>query len=135
MQGLRASGHEVGMVGSCPYLDATTIYSARYMKRRGTGPMVALQAVRHNKVQADVEAAVMDVQGGMQTCDSAQDDGLIWSGHTIYCGLGMFAGYAPDVTGDITCAEIWQDMLRGHIPEVYIITVYTCTHIRQTWFG
>ena len=110
MHGLLASGHEVGMVGSCPYLDATTIYSARYIKPRGTGPMVIVQAVGHNKVQADVEAVVLNVQGGIHTCDIAQDDGLILSGHTINCGLGMCAVYAPDVTVDITCAEIWQDM-------------------------
>ena len=73
MQGLLASGHEVGMMGSCPCLDATTIHSARYMKRRGTGPMVIVQAVGHNKIQADVEAAVLNVQGGIHTCDSAQD--------------------------------------------------------------
>ena len=133
MQGLRAGGHEVGMVGSCPYLDATTIYSACYMKRRGTGSNVALQAVRQNEVLADVEAAVIDVRGGMQTCGSAQNDCLIWPGLTIYCGLGMFAGCPPDVTGDITCAEMWQDMSGGHISELYIITVYTCTHIKQTW--
>ena len=106
MQGLRASGHEMGMLGSCLYLDATTIYSARYMKRRGTGPMVASRAVRHNKVQADVEAAVIDVRGGKQTPDSAQNLGLIWSGHTIYCGLRMCAGYALEVTLDIACVEI-----------------------------
>ena len=46
----------------------------------------------------------------------------------------MCAGYAPDVTLDITCAEIWKDMLGGHIPEVYIITINTYTHIRQTCF-
>ena len=38
VQGLLASGHEMGMVGNCPYLDATSMHSARYMKRRGTGP-------------------------------------------------------------------------------------------------
>ena len=92
------------------FLDATTIDSARYMKLRGTGPMVIVQAVGHNKVQADVEAAVLNVQGGLHTCESAQDDYLILSGHMIYCGLGMCAAYAPDVTMDITCAEIWQDM-------------------------
>ena len=79
----------VGMVGSCPYLDASTIYSARDMKRRGTGPTVAPGQVRHNNVQAHVEAAVTNVQGGKQTSDTAQDIGLIWFGHMIYCGLGM----------------------------------------------
>ena len=48
------------------------------MKHRGTGPMVALRAVKHIKVYADVEAAMIDVQGGKQTSDSAQDLGLIW---------------------------------------------------------
>ena len=62
VQGLRASWHEVGMVGSCPYLDATNIYSARHTKLCGMGPMVALRAVGHNKVQADVEAAFLNVQ-------------------------------------------------------------------------
>ena len=58
MQGLLASGYKVGMVGSCPYLDATTIYSARYMKRRSTRPMVIVQAVGHNKLQADVDSTL-----------------------------------------------------------------------------
>jgi hypothetical protein len=79
-------------------MDTTTTYSVRDMKRCETGPMVALRAVRHNKVQADVEAALIDVQGGKQTSDSAQDIGLIWSGHMICFGLGMCAGYALDVT-------------------------------------
>ena len=94
VQGLLASGHEVGMVGSCPYLDATlltTIHSARYMNSMlrsvagGTGPTVIVQAVGHKKVQADVEAAVLNMQGGIHTCDSAQDDDLILYGHTINC--------------------------------------------------
>ena len=110
MQGLLASGHEVGIVGSCPYLDATIIYSARYMKRRGTGPMVIVQAVGHKKVQADVEAAVINVQGGTQTSDSAQDLGLIWSRHTRYCGLGMCAECALDVTWTSHVLRMWKDM-------------------------
>ena len=79
MQGLLASGHKMGMVGSCPwpYLDPTTIHSARYMKRRETGPRVIVPAVGHKKIQADVEAAVINVQGGIQTSYSAQDLGLI----------------------------------------------------------
>ncbi len=60
--------------------------------------MVALRAVRHNKIQADVEAALIDVQGGKQTFDCAQDIGLIRSGHMIYCELAMCAGYALSVT-------------------------------------
>ena len=112
MQGLRASGHEVGMVGSCPYLDTTTTYSARDTKCRGTGPMVALRAVRHNKVQADVEAALIDVQGGKQTSDSAQDIGLMWSGHMIYCELGMCAGYVLNVTLAWVLSTGYRIMLR-----------------------
>ena len=36
---------------------------------------------------------------------SAQDLGLIWSGHMRYCALGMCAGYALNVTLDIACVE------------------------------
>ena len=43
------------------------------------------------------------------------------------------AGYTPGVTGDITCAEMWQDMSGGHILELCIITVFTCSHVKQTW--
>ena len=101
MQGLLASGHEMGMVGSCPSLDATTIYSARYMKRRGMGPMVIVQAVGHNKVHADVGGAGLDVQGGINTCDFTQDVGSM--GPWI-CKMFLCKGCLSDVGVDSGCA-------------------------------